>query len=350
MADPETACYPDEVTDQSELKIRLLESSEDMAKAEALLNRSFPVVQGTSFFDDFPVWRIDNGADVTLYGAFADDALVALAGLRLARLKSEDRQLPVALIGGVCTDEAWRGKGLATQIVSECLKRARDSGAALVFLWGSEHSLYQKLGFELCGEQARLQLGSLRLPEPARALDVKMGWTPEIFSLMQARTIGLAQTERDEKWLSEHKNVQWYWLRKGDAVSAFVGMNRGIDLQNIVHEWGGERDEVLKLLAFMCKVKPELEIVAPVGFALDNTDDSVQVGTEFLAMVNVLDAEKVFQHFHPSEKFPQFLLNSNLKQSDFAQILFGPVRINDVEGFPEHLFPLPVWIWGLDAC
>src|SRR5206468_8828729 len=107
--------------------------------------------------------------------------------------------LPVALIGAVAVAEKYRGAGLASQVVKVLTHWATEKKAALALLWGSEHTLYQRLGFELVGEQVRVPLSSLKLgSSPA---GVSQGWRPALFKALQSRVAGLLLQESDQPWI-----------------------------------------------------------------------------------------------------------------------------------------------------
>src|SRR5262249_38311310 len=144
----------------------VIQGERSQAALESLLNRSFHVPPGRSYYDDFPVWQERHGQPVFRVGAFRDGDLAASALIREATLKTPTGPLAIGLIGGVATDERWRGHGLATQAVSLALEWAKARRHSVVLLWGSEHDLYRRLGFELCGVQSRLALE--KVVDPAR--------------------------------------------------------------------------------------------------------------------------------------------------------------------------------------
>src|SRR5690606_13784419 len=107
---------------------------------------------------------------VAFVGWFEGERLVSVAGARraeawIARRPGEDEaalvavRVPMGIIGAVATTPDFRGKGLATQAVAAALGWLEGQGALFQVLWGAEHDLYRRLGFELCGEQMRVPLG-----------------------------------------------------------------------------------------------------------------------------------------------------------------------------------------------
>jgi hypothetical protein len=77
---------------------------------------------------------------------------------------------------------------------------------------------------------------------------IYQGWHSEIFRLVQERVGGLVLKESDRPWFEAHKNVIWYYSKIGEKVTAYCALGRGIDLQGMIHEFGGEKETLLNLL------------------------------------------------------------------------------------------------------
>jgi GNAT superfamily N-acetyltransferase len=309
---------------------------------EGLLNRTFEVPRGASFYDDFPIWDERLGVPSLRIGAYADKRLVASASVRMAQLKAAKLPLEVALIGAVATEPEWRGHGLASNLASFATDWAQEQGAALAMLWGSEHSLYQRLGFKLAGMQIRVPLKKLIQGCSSELIIPKTGWRPSLMSCLQKRTGGLALGAGDEIWIASHKNVRWYWLGDDNAPCAYAAVGRGIDLSGLVHEWGGDRESLLKLLSGVERIEPGLELLgAPwlfdqYGFQYNDAP------TEFLGLMRVLDFPKIMSAYDCDPVHAAKLINAK----NIEQLLFGPSS-HSAATLPG--VPLPLWIWGLDA-
>ncbi len=244
----------------------LLSPQHDKSTLE-LLNSCFPVPPGASFYDDFPVWMPGTGPDAYRFGAIEGDHLISTALLRPARLRTlEGETVRVGLIGGVTTDAGHRGKGLASEMVSEAIEKARTLQLQTLLLWGSEHGLYERLGFQVSGTQWRASVAScLKESLHLRAAqgEMKSGFSPELFALLQSRQQGLILESQDERWMSRHKNVSWStWVESG-KIKAYIAAHRGIDLQGYVHEWGGEAPALMSLLDRIVTKEPDLLLLGP---------------------------------------------------------------------------------------
>ena len=368
--------YTDQVeTNSNETGLRIDEilGPEPLGQLSGLLDRAFGVPPGRRYFDDFPVWEPTaaiGAGSLLRVGAFDRNRLVSSACVRIAHLKTPGLDLPIALIGAVATDEQWRGKGLASQLVELACDWARENRAALVMLWGSEHELYRKLGFELCGQQIRVPLGALQLPKSSSGL-VQEGWAPGIFSFLRERNGGLRLGDADRTWVEKHRNVRWYWTGTRDAPLAYAGFGRGIDLHNIVHEWGGEPAQLSAILSRIQGEFPEATLLAsPIQmnerFGVES--GSVSAETEFLALVRILDPSRILECWQPAPRLTAGLVAEPAgsrqwklslpgeqpwisQERDLPRLLFGP-RAGPIGEAPRlfaQYLPFQFWIWGLDA-
>jgi GNAT superfamily N-acetyltransferase len=327
----------------------------------ALLNHSFQVPEDHAFLGDFPIWDdciVPSSEEIVRLGAYiaGSKELAACAGVRMARLSTPSGALPVALIGAVATHESYRGAGLASGLVSLATEWAQTRGACAVFLWGSEYSLYNRLGFELCGAQVMIPLDSLSFAETA-ALSVQTGWDHSIFQRMKAREGGLALADSDERWMASHRSVEWFWLGEGQNCNAYAAVGRGIDLENIVHEWGGEPSALRSLLGWLKRERPGLTILGAPWILERFGIDSQNAQPEFLCLAQVLQPERLVKAYYPTADFSAqpkeggFYVKSQQEKMELsapqtARLIFGP----HLEDSGRQLtVPIPLWIWGLDA-
>ncbi len=267
-----------------------------------LLDLSFGLSPGAHFLDDFPVWDLGLAAPgVRVFEHRDSRGLIAACGIREVDLKlgSSDGHLPhlsrVALIGAVCCHPEWRGRGLASRLISEAVQWAKDQGVAAVFLWGSEPGLYQRQGFEWCGRQVRAPLGQV-LKNMKTEIDssergrVHRGLTSEVFELVCVRDRGLAMGPADWSWYSEHRNVQWYYSKRAGKATAYAAIGRGIDLVGHVHEWGGDLADLSGILEAIHRDHPQAVWLGPPDRYPSVGPSN---GEEFLCMAKVLSSSQL---------------------------------------------------------
>ncbi|NUU63496.1 GNAT family N-acetyltransferase [Paenibacillus agri] len=109
------------------------------------------------------------------YGAFTSDGtLAAFMGLVPSVIQAEDILLEVFSIGAVCTAPAYRGVGLAGQLLKLCQAHAARAGASLIFVSG-DRSLYERAGCVPFGAAVHAELTQ----DSAQALAAAAGdaWT-----------------------------------------------------------------------------------------------------------------------------------------------------------------------------
>ncbi len=234
---------------------------DDTEKINLLVSESFGYSAPHSFFDDFPVWK---SKDVIRIGGYSQEKLVSHVGIQFRSLKSSIGVEKVALIGAVATDRFHRGQGHSTLLMKNALERVDQAGLNWSILWGSEHAFYSKFGFQLTGTQARARISELfsqgfaeKIPSPLKQ-EPQSEFTPAILKEFLTRTKGIEFTADDEEWLSRQRSVKWLSLAN---PFSFVAFERGMDLQGIVHEFGGEPAGVRELLYQVLQMNQESQII-----------------------------------------------------------------------------------------
>ncbi|MCM0605196.1 MAG: GNAT family N-acetyltransferase [Xanthomonadaceae bacterium] len=314
-------------------QIREITDSDLIALGE-LLDQSFIPKGGSHYFDDFPVWKLRCSSEMKRLGVFdSSGVLLASASCRLAQVRvvGIPERTPIAIIGAVATSEAARGHGFASQLVEALAKWADSRGAWMAVLWASQYEMYHRIGFDLFGEQSRVLVGDLPFVENSLTVPIHHGWNPNLMRHFLIRTEGVVHSASDSEWISKHKNVQWIWSGDPERPSAFLAYNRGIDLPEMIHEWGGQRDAIKPLISTVAKAQPNLQILLHPCHKWILELTPYQLHTEHLGMV------KVFSRMKTNPLFAQF---SRLSDSEW---------ISTVLGSPENSAFLPIWFWGLDC-
>lgn len=331
------------------LKLDTIEGEQAMKQFSRLLDSGFGVQAPGRFLDDFPIWdeRLGPaGEKVIRIGVWDGGELVSCAGARLAQIRVPTGSMDVVLIGAVATAESHRGSGLASRTVSLAVEWGRERGAAMAMLWGGETGLYERLGFELCGVQMRAPLEALDLGAPLKdfsGIVLGRGWIPSLMSSLRMRGSGLKLTPSDESWIEAHRGTDWYWLGDPAAPRAYAAIGRGIDLQGLVHEWGGESPEELKTLLRLVRMeRPDAQLLASPDLLtawqlVPASASSASVApAEFLCLARALDVKRLVRAYGvPLPENDPLLTTPNAAA---CRMLFGPGP-----------GALPLWIWGLDA-
>ena len=83
-----------------------------------------------------------------------DGKLLSMLFATHHKLKIDEKTLPIAYIGSVCTQENYRKKGLATLLMKKTEKELKTLGKKAIILIAAHEGLvpfYQKMGYSLCG-------------------------------------------------------------------------------------------------------------------------------------------------------------------------------------------------------
>jgi predicted N-acetyltransferase YhbS len=131
-----------------------------------LVNNTFSPV-GRTMGLEFP--QLLSDANLARLRVFVDPKTglpVAHAGYVRCELAVEGGRIPVAGLGSVCTDKAYRGMGLASELVESIMRQAVDEGLVMMLISGGSN-VYRRLGAVDTGDFLRVeanreQVSSLR--------------------------------------------------------------------------------------------------------------------------------------------------------------------------------------------
>ncbi len=181
--------------------------------------------------------------------AFADGHPVAHAALFHHRVHVHGRVLQAGVIGAVATDPAWRGHGLAGQLLEELATTARNSDIDLLVLWATETGLYERAGFVRAGREWIALWHDGLPPVQGRVRRAATEDIPELARLHDAEAVHTERSLADWEQLFTIPAMQVFVALTADgSIKAFAACGKGIDLVNCIHEWAGAED-VLPALA-----------------------------------------------------------------------------------------------------
>lgn len=312
----------DQAGTEREIKFRTIDSNEDIEKLSLLLDECFCLTEGKHFLVDFPVWRVIGRPEVERLGAFIGNELIGSVGIRHATLRLKDVETNISLLGAVVTQPGWRRRGISKNLIAQAEGLAKEKNSKAVFLWGSEHQFYTNLGYDLCGVQARIPLNELpRYHDDINAIQVKFGFSDEILKMKMDHSIGLKVDEFQLKILNHHSNVKWYTATQSGKCVAYAGLGRGIDLIDIIHEWGGTKSGIRAILDNIVSKNSNVQIIG-----------------------NPSLLEK-FQLFVDKPEYLEFVCLGKILDDDYyagkgVQQAFGP---------STELKNADLWFWGLDS-
>lgn len=237
-----------------------VQSFYERAKYESLINLSFPVPKGASYFDDFPIWRLPSPNTIRI-GAFDCETLIGVGGLRITHLKVGSKQYRIGILGSIATHPDHRRKGIASKIIEKLLEFADDKKLSGVFLWGSEFTLYERHGFRMAGIQARVLLKDLKDAAPSPNIFVKPAPASIVLPLRKQMSCGVLIETTDELWYQAHKNTEFCIAIENEKTIAYAAIGRGIDLPNLIHEWSGTPTGLSAIWSFLKSYSDELWVL-----------------------------------------------------------------------------------------
>ncbi|MFK8139234.1 MAG: hypothetical protein AB8E15_12815, partial [Bdellovibrionales bacterium] len=287
----------------------------------------------------------------------------------------------IACIGSVVTEN--QNKGLSSKILSDCLEAARAEDCDFALLWTDLYDFYRKIGFELAGAEIAFIIDS-DLPEGACAKNrIVQGnkIDPNAFlRVFQKHSVCSVRSVKDvSKFLNiPNSRVFTSWNDKRQ-MQAYAVEGKGADLQNYIHEWGGDISSLYQLFNTIRKERgQDMNVLMPYhsqNIIRDLTEKGFRSHFGYLGMFKVLN---------PANTIPklQKYLNSGLQRTDInlsqvpdgklklktnasslvfdetelTQLMFGP-KVPEVftnlnsQDYDQicAVLPMPIWIWGWDS-
>lgn len=212
-------------------------------------------------------------------------------------------RLRAGLIGSVATDPRHQKRGLGTKLVDAACTALRERGCIVAILWADDSGFYQRRGWREFGCERDFivspeDLESLPVPRGVRELratDIE-----SVHALYERHPRRVARKLAETRALMACPGMTTLVCDLGGEVSAYACLGRGHDLHDVVHEWAGDTDDVLRLVRAHLERRmdtgseAEIYVMAPGAhgelqgrLALAGVPSSVGV----LGMAKVIDPE-----------------------------------------------------------
>jgi len=176
------------------------------------------------------------------------DKVVGHIGVNLRQLKNSHVTSPIALLGGISVHKDFRGKGLF-KLLMEHINRRFQKKVSLFILWSDLKELYNKFNFYEAG--IIFQTGSMNLSENSavefffektKLNNLKDSELKEVKLIYESYSRNnLTYIDRSDTHWSMLKNItscDLYLFKKEGKTQGYFFANKGLDLQNIIHEIG----------------------------------------------------------------------------------------------------------------
>lgn len=286
-----------------------------------------------------------------------EDRVVGHIGVQLRSLSIANT--PIVLIGGIAICKSFRGQGLFGKLLKDIINKYKDS-CAMILLWSDLDSLYEKFGFYQAG--GIIQTGSNLIKDAKIPLSyTKVNWeqlSPREFNevkdlyLNNIENSYLTIQRSNADWTSIKKisSTDLYIKKKNDFICSYFLINKGQDLEDIIHELVYQKDikkEILSELDSFQLWLPEIENDTynkeNISYCSFFKITNFKLFKDFFNKwsngdIEILDVQYNFVRFNLKE------LLHELSHQDFLLSTFGP---NPVEEF--ELMGKPLYICGVDS-
>ncbi|MGE4231801.1 MAG: GNAT family N-acetyltransferase [Bacteriovoracia bacterium] len=224
------------------------------------LDKNFGYSQPQSYSVDFaPFFNVSSLSWSRLL--WQDNKIIASAALRPVTAIGRIGRIRLGIVGAVATATDRRGQGLSVPVMTEIEFLARANNIDGLILWSDQLEFYSKFDFKPTGTQLIFPLEDVELPvtkEQEKAFKIVPGWSFEVRGLYDKHPLRLERD--DEYWKAADQIISCTRMQalKDDEVVAYLGFDRGRDLQNIVHEWGGDPIALMVLVQKVLQTRPKL--------------------------------------------------------------------------------------------
>ncbi|MFW6107696.1 MAG: GNAT family N-acetyltransferase [bacterium] len=335
---------------------------EDLRPVVDLINRALlhPSHKGGDMHEHFPVLFSDEnlancriitaaGRPVSHVAYLVRDALIA------------GPSITTALLGAVCTDPAYRGRGLASRVLDDCEARMRRQGVDVAIISGGR-GLYRRRGARRVGICRGFEMTGgepvLRGDQPPGIREGALSDRPSLARLYDRRDVRFVRPASDwDRWLQSSYSGLAVWplyvgLRDGHITAyVLIRPSDGEDTpRGDAYEWAGRAEDVAALLAAL----PELwggrvTVKAEVGADDDLIELLEAAGlsaepTQLSRTVKVLRPAALFEKLRPHLPAPASEVEVEPTRDEGARFKLGgadlalpvedlgPLFFGDLEG------------------
>jgi predicted N-acetyltransferase YhbS len=357
---------------------------EEFSKLYAFLNEILRPSHTTKVQDEYPV-ALHESNRARMCIARNQDQIVSHAAYYPMDITIPDSGIPlrIAAITSVATHPDFRGQGLSTRCLHQCLTNAQEEECLFAVLWSDQHAFYRKMGFILCGEDywASLNEDKFGITMPRHPeKDIRKyqpQWLEQMHGLYKSHVIHSGRSESEFGQFLKIPDTLTYLLCEKDDVLAYMSIGKGADLKGCIHEWAGDRKNLAILLRRILRRHFPLQLMAP-SEDLDFVQDLLDIGYEGkqnrLALIKALDFPRFFEivsatrgaalglsiEYSFSGGNHKLLIDSDEYKTEdetaLTQLAFGPekptelLKIGGRIGIKlDALLPVPFYMWGFDS-
>ncbi len=311
---------------------------EEFKEAIELLNLVFYTLRGKpnrKLQDEYYIYNEKNLENMRVLKV--DKKVVAHTIICERILISNGIRFKVGGIGGVCTHPDYRGKGYASLILKDCIRKMEKEDYDFSILWTGNPDFYRCLGWEQVGIQYSFFLNKgnfFLLPSSSETIEIseKIGCFSEIKRIHEREPLRLERTLKEYSLLFSLPGSRAFLARRKRGIVAYLLINQ----EGVVLEYGGEAE----IVAFLLKTIIEKNIFSSIAVITPPLQEGLpklllELGflncKGYLGMVRLINKEKIQEKIGKKNR-----IDDSLKS---VKILFGPEKIDDV------FAPIPLYWW-----
>ncbi|MCO4794961.1 MAG: GNAT family N-acetyltransferase [Bacteriovoracaceae bacterium] len=334
-----------------DIKYHNLEEKPELYKETIdLIEKSFNYSKDNSYEIDFaPLVHQTNRSNCHVM--VHEDKIIGHIGARRVEFGTKASSFPLVMLGGICIDEEFRGKGLFTPFIDKVLNLYKD--AALFSLWSDKSEFYEKFSFHQAGGQVIVESkGTPTGPTegPYKFSELSM---EDISQMMM-----IYDDFSEDKWTIQRDMSDWEVLKSIESASihfipsrlephGYTIAEKGQDLSGITHEvcfyeglFDRFQDHLSTKKAWLAEGTTEGDTSLYTAF--------FKVGDyqKFAQMVYTLSGDTLAIS-SITDSIIQFGFNGDSYEAsheEFFRYLFGPSPLEDFKTFAK-----PIVISGLDS-
>ncbi|MFZ8933506.1 MAG: GNAT family N-acetyltransferase [Bacteriovoracaceae bacterium] len=317
-----------------------------------LIESSFGYSEKNSFIVDFyPLMNTKNQCNNHIL--IEDNKVIAHIGLSFRYITQMGFRTPVSLLGGICSCPSIRGKGIFSSFFKRIIENHK-ANISYFILWGNLTSFYERFDFYEAGKSIQT-----KAPGPL-SRDILKTYNKVSFSAISDRqwddikslyeqkseVIKFHRSEQDWENITHIKSADLYLYEVENKVVSYFIKNKGQDLENLIHEYGIEKNYEKELLPLLKRQSLWMEdrgddelgqIIYSAFFRIGN----ISLLNDFLKKTthDNLKIDEINESISFSYKGETF----ECDQRTFLQVIHGP------HDRKRKLPYLPVYFCGLDS-
>lgn len=258
-------------------------------------------------------------------------------------------QINVGFIGGIATVVEYRGRDLFKNLMNHALLE-HSKNCGLFILWSEITGLYEKFSFHLSGgllETGHTFFSANDKPPGFSKTTFKELSTPDFETIRNIYShfnekyfFTVIRSEKEWSIIKEMASIDLYTKKNQDGLlEQYFCINKGKDLNNVIHEIGCLPDHYLSLMKMLQKYRtwlPESELALSPGKDIFFTAFIKLGNFEKLQTFLRSTTEEEMELYEMTGDLISFRFNAKeyqISQKDFLQFLFGPRPAKEFEKF-----------------